>query len=88
MIPVDVVGKARSRIGRPSRRNPIETPIESLQANRLRQVIQRVHFECLDGIFVECRHEYNRRLGWNEEVYHIKTIEYRHLHVNEDDVRL
>ena len=68
-----------------------ERLFEPTGVNRLQQVVNRVHFECLDGMFVKGRHEDEHGgllRAFNEAACQFEAAETRHLDVEEHEIRL
>ncbi len=65
--------------------------LEPRGVHRLQQVVDGIHFECLDGVPVEGGDEYQRGrlvVPLQETASHLESRETRHLDVEEHEVRL
>src|SRR6185437_8777438 len=66
---------------------------DALAVERFQQVVNCVYLECLHGVLVECRSEDDLwqaglAVKSHQLLQYCKTIQPRHAHVEEDDVRL
>ena len=55
------------------------------------QIVDRVHFKCLHGILVECggKNDFRQRdFSIKQLLDHAKAVEARHLHIEENQVRI
>jgi len=61
--------------------------VKSLAAERLQEVVNGVDFECLHGVLLVGRDEDNGHVRFNE-FEHLEPVEFRHLNIEEEEVRL